>query len=133
MATTLEGSEPAPSLDHFAAANGLVDLRTGEIVAHLPEHETRSVAAGDYLPQSKTLLTEALQRRLQGVLTPDGIEGFIDLVALGMTGRAQNYKAVLWLWGESGTGKGGILQLISAALGNKAPAARSLVLGALTR
>ena len=128
MATTLEGSEPAPSMDHFAAANGLVDLRTGEIVAHLPEHETRSVAAGDYLPQSKTLLTEALQRRLQGVLTPDGIEGFIDLVALGMTGRAQNYKAVLWLWGESGTGKGGILQLISAALGNKAlPRGRSFL------
>ena len=128
MAGTLKGSEPAPSMDHFAAANGLVDLRTGELVGHLPEHETRSVAAGNYLPQSKPLLTEALQRRLQGVLSPGGIEGFIDLVALGMTGRAQNYRAVLWLWGRSGTGKGGILQLISAALGNKAlPRGRSFL------
>ena len=37
-----------------------------------------------------------------------------------MTGKAQSWRSILWLWGTGGSGKGGIMKLLWAALGDKA-------------
>ena len=119
MAYTLRGEEPAPSFKHFAAANGVVSLRDGKLVDHAPEHETRSVASGRYLPDQAQNLRRELDARFREILPEDGVDWFLDLVGLAMTGRTQSWRSILWLWGKSGSGKGGIARLLLESFGDK--------------
>ena len=120
MAHTLKGPQPTPVFDRFAAANGLVDLRAGTLSPHAPEHETRSVAGGQFLPDKAAELRKALDLRFEGILPSNGVDWFLDLVGLAMSGKAQNWRSILWLWGPSGSGKGGIARLLLDAFGAKA-------------
>ena len=76
MSHHLAGDEPKPKPKHFAAENGVIDLLSGDLLTHSPEHGTRSVAAGRYRPEDAEHLREVLETRLDRILTSVGQEDF---------------------------------------------------------
>ena len=63
-----------------------------------------------------------------GWFTPDGeaqLDGFnlnllLDVIGLALSGRAQEYRPLTFLWGSTGSGKGGTRKLVARMMGEMA-------------
>ena len=113
--------EPTPAMHLLNAPSGTLDLRTSEKLDHAAELECRAITAGAFRPEDAAALERLLRERLDRVLSPDMQDIWLDMVALAMTGDAQMYRSILYIFGESalssGSGKSGLNNLVSEALG----------------
>ena len=112
--------------DTLAVKNGIIDLPTGELRAFDPAVDThRAVTGGAYQwGWSDGECLGVLMMRYSpggvGLLDTEGVQTLIHFVALAISGRAQRHTPLLSLWGGSGSGKGGTISLLKAALGGRA-------------
>ena len=105
---------PQPNKEFFPAANGLVNLKTGELIPHAKEYGMRGIAKGNYGEPHP----EILDARLDLALDADNKVEFLKWLGLVATRRVQHYPgSVTLLIGDPGSGKGGIQQLLRHALG----------------
>ena len=99
----------------------MIDLRTSEVAAHDSSvHDTLAVAVGEYRPDDVEHLDSVLHDRLAHNLSVEDYKALIEFWGLGLTGLAQQYTAILWLYGESGSGKGHVVNLTHSAFGRLA-------------
>ena len=116
----LTAPEPMPELHHIATLNGLADLQMGTLVKHAAEYKCRSSVAAHFYPEERADLEKILAERLGRVFTEAMLSEYLDMVALSLSGRAQMFRALMLIYGGSGTGKGGAIRLIVEALGDMA-------------
>ena len=124
----LKGSEPRPAPHVLAVRNGVIDLRADhlEVRPHDPSWLTRGVAAGGYFPEHAAEYRRLLAERLNKVLRPESLQEFIKLVGLALSGKAQSHRSLVAVLGPSGSGKGGLLNLLGEGLGDlESPVSRS--------
>ena len=109
----------------LAVANGMVDLMTGALRGFDPTLDShRALTGGAYQPQwtdSYCMNLLRLRFRPGGVvlLDDEGLQILTQYVGMAITGRAQRHMPILFLWGESGMGKGGALTLVDRTLGDR--------------
>ena len=114
------GPEPVPDLHLVGTPNCVIDLRTLATMPHAPEYNLRALTAGRYLPETGGDLLDALQGRFAIVFEPETLRAFLQLVGLALSGQAQQYRGITLVTGRSGTGKGGAIKSMQAALGDYA-------------
>lgn len=103
---------PEPKDGHIGVKNGVVDLRTGALVPHGPEHGIRAVAAGGFYPHLAGELWDVLELHLIQVFAPSVMVDYIRIAALGVTGRAPDLRGLCFMLGGSRSGKGGAQRLL---------------------
>ena len=111
---------PTPERHLLDADNCIVTLETGEAMDHGPQWNLRAVTAGRYLPDERDRLWELLQARFKPVFSPEILVELVRLLGLALTRQAQNWRSTVLILGESGGGKGGVLETIRYALGDRA-------------
>ena len=111
---------PTPERHLLGADNCVLNLETGEVMDHGPQWNLRAVTAGRYLPDERERLWELLQARFKPVFSPEILVELVRLLGLALTGQAQNWRSIVLILGESGGGKGGVLETIRYALGDRA-------------
>ena len=114
----LAGDEPRPELHHLGVPGGVVDLRDGKLYPHGPAFNIRGVTAGDYRPGDPAHL-EVFHARFWRVFAPDVQRDYLRLAGLALTGRAQSFRSVVLVLGPSGSGKGGAISTLAAAMGQR--------------
>ena len=112
---------PIPSPEPFVVGvpSGIFDLRDGSLRPHSPEYGIRALTAGDfslYVEEHKRALTGRLGR----VFDDENMADYIRLAALSLTGLAQSYRSIVMVVGDSGTGKGGAVNVLVRAFGGRA-------------
>ena len=112
------GPIPQPALHHIATPDAIVDLRTLITYPHSPAYNIRGVTRGRFLPDGVEEHWRALKRRFSKVFTPPMLHEYIRAVALALTGKAQDHRALVMLLGESGSGKGDAASVARIALGH---------------
>ena len=111
---------------NLAVANGVVDLETGEMRPFDAARDThRAVTGGAYRPEwtdGECMGVLMMRYTPAGValLDVEGVETLLHFTALALSGRSQRHTPILYLWGASGSGKGGTLSLLKWALGGRA-------------
>ena len=122
-------------VDQLAVANGVVDLRATKLMDFDPVRDTQRVLTGGAYQSewADEHCMNVLRARFWpgGVrlLDDQGIRMLAQYVGLAITGNSQRHHPILFLWGESGAGKGGALSLINSTLGERA---MGTTMGALT-
>jgi putative DNA primase/helicase len=113
--------------DLFNALNGVVDLRTGSLMPHLPSQRFTWCAPVAYAPGEPELWLSQLQE------TVGGGQEMIDYLQLALgyslTGHT-NEECLFYLYGPSRSGKGTLAETISALL--PSPLAESIDFTSLT-
>ena len=115
---TLAGDLPEPEPHYLGTPGGVVDLRTGQLHPHAPEFGIRALTRGQYLPQEVAAMMEVWHRRFDPVFAPEIQAAYLALLALALTRRAQNLRGIVFVKGESGSGKGGAVNVAVNALGD---------------
>lgn len=107
----------------IAVPSGTVDLRTGILVPH---HSATSNATGttlgDYRPDELSRLHEVLRDRTRVIWDDQQHDVFLHFLGLTMSGKGQSHRSIILCQGGSGHGKGGVIRLVSTALGDRAAA-----------
>jgi len=117
----LAGDIPEPASNVFATDNWIVNLDTGQMFAHAPEHHVRSISKGRYLPNiPDSQHWDVIHKRFDRVFSRNNQDEYIKLIALAITGMSQHYKSVVFINGPEGSGKGGAVNVIVNALGDGA-------------
>lgn len=113
---------PDSPLYFIGTPDGVVDLRTGEMMEHSPDYGVRAVTAARYRPDSTSLgkTKDAFVQRFHKVLSVENGEAFLQLLGLALTRTAPNRRGWVAVLGDSGSGKGGMLTVIKQALGDYA-------------
>ena len=108
---------PAPPDWQLATPGGVIDLRSGDISNHDPlVHDTLTVTRGEYRPANDNdLRDELFGKRLKHNITEDGYDSLLKLLGLAAARKAQELRAILWLHGKSGGGKGMVKNLLMAS------------------
>ena len=108
---------PAPPDWQLATPGGVIDLRSGDTENHDPlVHDTLAVTRGEYQPDSANVLKDELfEKRLKHNITEEGYDSLLKLLGLAAARKAQELRAILWLLGTSGGGKGMVKNLLLAA------------------
>ena len=105
---------------YLAVPSGVVDLKTGEMTPHNPLiHDTQAITTGDYRPRDADYLAQVLRARFLLILDDQEYERFLELFGMTISGRGQSYKPIIFLYGPSGTGKGGTNRLLITAAGRR--------------
>ena len=105
---------------YLAVPSGVVDLKTGEMNPHNPLiHDTQAITTGDYRPRDADYLAHVLRARFLLILDDQEYEKFLELFGMTISGRGQSYKPIIFLYGPSGTGKGGTNRLLITAAGRR--------------
>ena len=122
LRTLLSGPKPAGPKHLLNTPSGTVNLRSGTLLPHRPEHECRATTAGRYTndPQELRELNRILSTWLEPVLNPENYRMFLQLAGLGLTGNAQAHRSIVLLLGPEGSGKGGLTNLLINAAGEYA-------------
>ena len=124
--SAVERALPRLGRGFVAAANGVVNLQTGELRDFDPVIDGhRAITGGAYHQEWSD---ERCMAVLFGRFHPGGrqlldfesISLLADFAGLALTGEAQRHTSILHLWGRSGGGKGGCLNLFAAAFGDRA-------------
>ena len=108
---------PAPPDWQRATPGGVIDLRSGDIENHDPlVHDTLTVTRGEYRPDNANdLKDELFEKRLKHNITEEGYDSLLKLLGLAAARKAQELRAILWLHGKSGGGKGMVKNLLMAS------------------
>ena len=103
-------------------ANGVFDLATGEVRRHNPDTDTHR----DIIPQSYRAdwTDEHCLGLVRGWFTPSGtaqiddanLNLLLDVFGMILSGRAQMHKPLIFLYAQSGGGKGATQRLIDTTL-----------------
>ena len=118
LRVSLSGSEPDPPFFYFPVWNGVVDLRDGTLLPHDPALETRSRAPTRYIPHlNGGRGRDLLHERLDEVFTEENKHHLFRLLGMGATGQAHEHRPQLWIYGESGSGKSTIQDLLQHTFG----------------
>ena len=119
LRTKLLAPEPAGPTHLLCTPGGTLNLRNGELMPHSPWHYNRAITRGVYLPEADSIAQrQVLDDHLGKVLTTPGLDAFIQLVSLGLTGRAQSHRGIVLVLGTSGSGKGGLVSLVCGCVGS---------------
>ena len=114
--------EPTPAMHLLNTPSGTLDLKTGNRLDHAPDLECRAITEGVYRPDDAAALESLLRERLDLVLAPEMQDIWLDMVALAMTGDAQMYRSILYIYGksvnDSGSGKTSLNTLVTEAFGS---------------
>jgi putative DNA primase/helicase len=95
--------------------NGIVDLRTGQLLPHDPKHLMTRICAAKYLPDSVPGLWE---QTVTAILPDPEVRAFVQRVAgYSLTGSVREEKFLV-LHGDGGAGKGTLMETLAAALGD---------------
>ena len=112
----------------LATGNQMVNLRTSEFRPFDPsiDHH-RAVTGGCYRDdwQDEHCWSILWGRYTFGELhlvDREGLGALVELIGLSLTGRAQKHRSITFLYGDSGSGKGGTLRLVGSTLGGRAMA-----------
>ena len=108
---------PAPPNWQLATPGGVIDLRSGDLQPHDPRvHDTMAVTRGEYRPDNANdLKDELFEKRLKHNITEEGYDSLLKLLGLAAARKAQELRAILWLHGKSGGGKGMVKNLLIAS------------------
>ena len=115
--------EPESPLHLIGTPDGAANLMTGELLAHSPEFGIRAITKARYRPDDlnqpklRKIMEDAFSHRFHRVLSPENQEIFLELVGLALTRTAPNRRGWVAVLGSSGSGKGGIVEVIQQALG----------------
>ena len=113
------GPLPTPELHHIGTPSGIWDTQNAVLLPHDPKYGIRGLTAGSCLPTAEIApLYDILDKRLGPVLPRELHVQVVRLVALALTGRAQGHTSIVLLKGLSGSGKGGVCNLVRTALGD---------------
>lgn len=126
---TLAGTEPGIALEPESldadpwlvnCANGVFDLRTGELGPHDPALNLTKLARGCYDPAAAHPELDAFLLRIQ----PDGeMRAFLQrLFGYSLLGKVVEHVLPIF-WGSGGNGKGALIATVSFAAGDYASAA----------
>lgn len=119
LAQTLEGvTVPADGFDNqpwrFPAANGIVDLRTGDLLPHAREHHFTTVSAIPYDPSAKApRWREALERWLPDEEVRRFIQRAVGYTLTGVTSE----QVFFFLHGAGSNGKSTFILVLQGLLG----------------
>lgn len=107
------------------AQNGIVDLRTGELMPHDPTKLMTRIAAANYDPTAqaptwKKFLNDIFQGR------QDMIDFFRRWLGYNLTGKVNEQKYVI-AWGKGGNGKSTLYNLAGKVMGSYAQTADAVV------
>jgi putative DNA primase/helicase len=105
-----------PYNHYLVVENGTVNLETGELLDHSPEHYSTICAPVAYNPQAKepTRFFQFLEEIMQG--DKDLIEYVHRVLGYCLTGETRQHEFYI-LYGPGGNGKGVLLTLIKSILG----------------
>ena len=118
MRQDLGRPSPAPPDHLLGTPGGVVDLHDRTIEQHNPlKHDTLSVTRGLYLPEESDYLRLHLWGRLGFNISEADYDTLLKMMGLAASRKAQQLRALLWLYGVSGSGKGMTKNLIKAAWG----------------
>lgn len=118
FAATLDDLDADPHL--LNAANGTLDLRTGELRPHSPAYRITKVCRGAYHPDAESALWQAFLTR---VLPDEGVRGFVQrLAGVGLIGQVREHILPIWT-GTGANGKGSLDRALQHTLGDYAIAA----------
>jgi putative DNA primase/helicase len=96
--------------------NGVVNLKTGEMLAHDPSFRLTLLAPVEYHPESESRLwLDFLEDVFQG--DPEAIKSFRRQIGYFLTGEMREQKFFVWL-GNGRNGKSTIRNVLSDILGN---------------
>ena len=115
--------EPESPLHLIGTPDGVANLITGVLLPHSPEHGIRAITKARYRPedlkQPKLLkvMEDAFYQRFHRVLSPENQLLFLELLGLALTRTAPNHRGWVAVLGGSGSGKGGLIDVIQQALG----------------
>ena len=113
---------PDSPLHYIGTPDGVVDLRTGELLEHSPAYGVRGITGARYRPGELQQLEEAFAQRFSSILSHENGQAFLQLLGLALTRTAPNRRGWVAVLGDSGTGKGGMLTVIKLTLGEYAMA-----------
>ena len=119
LRSALRGPEPRPASHHAATPVGVVDLKTSRLLPHDPSLGIRGLTAGRYLPDQVEAHWRVLEARFGKVFTPAVLRDYVGLCGLSLTGLAQSHRAIVLIVGKSGSGKGGAVNTVVRALGDR--------------
>ena len=106
--------------------NGIVDLRTGELMPHDRDAMCTKLAPVDYDPAARSDAWDAFLRSALDGDTPDGaevIEYVRRAVGYSLTGDTSE-EVLFFVYGPGGSGKSTFLEAVRATLGDYATTAR---------
>ncbi len=102
--------------DLLNCLNGVVNLKTGEMLAHDPSFRLTLLAPVEYHPESESRLwLDFLEDVFQG--DPEAIKSFMRQIGYFLTGEMREQKFFVWL-GNGRNGKSTIRNVLSDILGN---------------
>lgn len=115
----LRGPDPRPALHLLGTPDGVVDLKTGLLLPHDSSLGIRALTAGRYLPEQEAAHWRILENRLGRVFSSEVLKDFVKLAGLALTGLAQSHRAIVLVVGQSGSGKGGAVNTLIRAFGDR--------------
>ena len=115
-----DGVEPRAPDYLLGTPNCIVDLKNLEVYQHEPRFGIRALTGGEYNPDQAAAYLEPIHERLGRVFTPETQAAYLELIALALTGLAQHYRPLVMIIGPTGSGKGGSVNSMFAALGDRA-------------
>ena len=125
MEDGLRQPEPVPEQHHLGTPSGVVDLKSGKLLDHEPAMNIRGLTRGHFLPDAVDKHWGILAGRFANVFEEVVLQDLISLCALALTGLAQTHRALVLIVGPPGSGKGGAVNTVVRALGDRAMGVRS--------
>lgn len=116
IALTSDTLDAEPFL--LCAANGTIDLRTGELGPHLREHLLTQQSGADYAPDAQAPLFEGVVRNLTG--GDEELAGYVQRAVGYAATASRREQAFFFLYGTGGEGKTLFLEVIADVLGTYA-------------
>ena len=122
LATELRGVPPEPADHYLGTPDCVVDLRDGSTLPHAPAFGIRSLTRGRYLGTDAADLVGVITERMGHgrVFSEETMWEYLRLIALAMTRKAQDHRALTLIIGKEGSGKEGAANLAREALGELA-------------
>lgn len=119
---------PSPKPYIIGVPNGALDLRSGKLLPDSPDHNLRGKTGGNWLGQeSLPDCIQTVRQSLHRTFSPDTLNRFIELAAIGLSGHAQaiNGCAAIAVWGNKRSGKGQAVNWLIQSLGHYAQGVES--------
>ena len=117
LRSKLKGPAPTSELHLLGTPDCIVDLRDSSRIPHAPQHGIRAITVGRFIPEEAVDMKLLLLEHFQHVFTPETVCEYVRIVALALSGRAQNYRALALFHGGDRSGKGSSVNLVLEAVG----------------